>query len=246
MRYGIISDIHGNLEALQRVLEELEDVDEVICLGDIVGYGANPNECCQLVRERCSLIMMGNHDAAVVGLMDLRWFNAVAAEALLWTRSQLSEENINFLSSLQTVKRVDNLFLTVHGSLRYPIEEYIFDELTAYGSMRKMPEDIRLCFFGHTHVAEAYSKRLNEKSVSRIDMSRGGKLRISSDEVYLINCGSVGQPRDGNSMAGFGIYDVESNEVEVKRIMYDIETAARKILRAGLPPLLAQRLFLGR
>jgi len=246
MRYGIISDIHGNLEALQRVLEELEDVDEVICLGDIVGYGANPNECCQLVRERCSLIIMGNHDAAVIGLMDLRWFNVVAAEALLWTRSQLSEENINFLSSLQTLKNVDRLFLTVHGSLRHPIEEYILDERIAYASMLKMPEDINLCFFGHTHVAEAYLRRLNEKSVSRVEMSKGGKLKLSSDEVYLINCGSVGQPRDGNNMAGFGIYDVELNEVEVRRVMYDIETTARKILKAGLPPLLAQRLFFGR
>ncbi|MCS7253774.1 MAG: metallophosphoesterase family protein [Armatimonadota bacterium] len=245
MRYGIISDIHGNLEALERVLEELRDVDEVICLGDIVGYGANPNECCELIREVCSVVLMGNHDAAAVGMMDLRWFNPFARDAIKWTMQQLSHENVKFLKSLGSVARVNNLFIAVHGSLREPLEEYILGEDIALASIKRMPSGVRVIFCGHTHIAEAYKWFPRMKVMERISFSSGGSIRISDEAYYIINCGSVGQPRDYNFRASFGIYDVEAREIKVRRLEYDINKAAQKIEEAGLPHTLAQRLFLG-
>lgn len=245
MRYGIISDIHGNLEALEQVLEELGDADEVICLGDVVGYGANPNECCERIRNTCSVILMGNHDAAVIGMMDLQWFNPFAKDAILWTRQQLSQENLKFLKSLRSVKRIDNMLIAVHGSIRDPLEEYILSEEIALASMKRMPPDVRVMFCGHTHVAEAYEWYPRTKTMGRVSLSRGGSIRILEQAHYIINCGSVGQPRDYNRMASFAVYDVDSGEVTIKRVEYDVDKAAQKIIEAGLPRELAIRLYYG-
>lgn len=245
MRYGIISDIHGNIEALERVLEELSDVDKVICLGDIVGYGANPNECCERIRSVCSIALMGNHDAAVIGMMDLCWFNPFAKDAILWTRQQLSQENFDFLKSLSSVKVVDNLFIAVHGSLREPLEEYILSEDIALASIRRMPSNVRVMFCGHTHIAEAYEWYPRTRVMGRINLSKGGSIFISDECHYIINCGSVGQPRDYNSMASFIVYDTELREVIVRRVKYDVDKAAKKIIEAGLPLALAMRLYCG-
>lgn len=245
MRYAIISDIHGNIEALERVLEELSDVDKVICLGDIVGYGANPNECCECIRSVCSIALMGNHDAAVIGIMDLCWFNPFAKDALLWTRQQLRQENLDFLKSLSSVKMVDNLFIAVHGSLRDPLEEYILGEDVALASIRRMLSNVQVMFCGHTHIAEAYEWYPRTKVMGRVSLSKGGSIFISDERYYVINCGSVGQPRDYNPMASFLVYDAELKEVTVKRVRYDVDKAAKKIIEAGLPWALAMRLYCG-
>lgn len=244
MRYGIISDIHGNLEALERVLEELKGIDEVICLGDIVGYGANPNECCELVRENCGIVLMGNHDAAAIGMMDLMWFNQSAREAIVWVRQHLTDVNRKFLETLSAVKTVDRRFVAVHGSLREPIEEYILNEGVAYGTFQIMQPDVKIVFCGHTHIAEAYEWSPGSK-VKREGFRSGGIIYLSDQASYIINCGSVGQPRDYNRMASFGIYDAEAKMVTINRVEYDIDKAARKIIEAGLPPMLATRLYYG-
>lgn len=244
MRYGIISDIHGNLEALESVLAAINDVDVIVCLGDVVGYGANPNECCELVREHCKVALLGNHDAAVLGMMDLTWFNEMARTAVLWTREQLNRDNWAFLESLPTVKCIDDAFTAVHGSLRNPIEEYILDHFTAHASLTML--NTRIGFFGHTHIAEAYEWFPRMQKIYHINLSHGGEVQLRDDARYLVNCGGVGQPRDDNPQASFGVYDTEGQVVEVIRVDYDVETAAQKIVDAGLPALLAQRLFWGR
>ncbi len=261
MRIGIISDIHANLEALRSVwqLFDAEKVDDVWCLGDIVGYGANPNQCISEVRKRCSLILKGNHDDTAATLCNLEWFNEWAREAILWTHAQLSEQELEFLENLQPKQQVHvegfgsvPIWL-VHGSLRDPLSEYILNDQIASENIELLKSQAPfssdfpiLLFFGHSHVAEAYhinsprSKKLNHQ---RFLISTNLQLRPNG--FYLINVGSVGQPRDGNPYASCGIFDTETLTLRVFRIPYDIERAAIKILRAGLPQELALRLFQG-
>jgi predicted phosphodiesterase len=261
MRVGIISDVHGNLEALQAVwqLFDAEKVDTVWCLGDIVGYGANPKECLAEVRSRCSIILKGNHDEASATLWGLEWFNEWARQAAIWTHYQLSEQEISFLENLPASRKVEieseNLpvIWLVHGSLREPLTEYILNAYTASENIRlllsKLPSTSStpaLLFFGHSHVAEVYflpSPRSRKLRHQRFLVTTD--LQIQPDGVYLINVGSVGQPRDGNPHAACGILDTEALTLRVFRVPYDIERAAVKIMRAGLPQELALRLFQG-
>ena len=261
MRVGIISDVHGNLEALQAVwqLFDAEKVDTVWCLGDIVGYGANPSECLWEVRNRCSIILKGNHDEASATLWGLDWFNEWARQAALWTHYQLSEQEISFLENLPASQKVEieseNLPVVwlVHGSLRDPLTEYILNAHIAYENigllLSKSPSTLStptLLFFGHSHVAEVYflpSPRSRKLRHQRFLVTTD--LQIQQGGVYLINVGSVGQPRDGNPYASCGILDTETLTLRVARVPYDIERAAVKIMRAGLPQELALRLFQG-
>lgn len=261
MKIGIISDVHANLEALHAVwhLFDAERVDTVWCLGDTVGYGANPSECLSEVRQRCSLFLKGNHDEAAATLRNLEWFNEWARESAIWTHTQLSEQELEFLESLQPKKQVQieafgfKPIWLVHGSLRDPLSEYILNAQIAAENIDLLkrqvptPSDFpTLLFFGHSHVAEAYyipstkSKKLRHQ---RFLVTADMQLQIGG--IYLINVGCVGQPRDGNPYASCGIFDTANLALRVFRIPYDVEKAAIKILRAGLPQELALRLFQG-
>ncbi|MFC1658766.1 metallophosphoesterase family protein [Candidatus Omnitrophota bacterium] len=242
MRWGIFSDVHSNLEALQAVVKAYkpERVDTYLCLGDIVGYGANPLECIQITREISRNTIAGNHDRATAGLFSLEYFNHWAKEAVLWTRQRLDSPSRNFLASLQLINQNDD-FILVHGSLNQPEEfNYIFDLFEASATFSLLER--KICFIGHTHIAGAFIQDRKQKAFYQNEVS----LKLRQDYRYIINVGSVGQPRDGNNQASYCVFDSEKQEVAVKRIDYDIKSAQEKILAAGLPPLLASRLSAGR
>lgn len=239
MRVGILSDIHGNFHALREVEKKLREkgVDEVWCLGDTVGYGAFPNECVEWVRENCSVALLGNHELGVLGFYDLNLLNDYAAVSLAWTRERLKPENLDYLKELP-VHSLTPCCQLVHDTPENPGSmEYILSEKEAYRALlaQKKP----LCFFGHTHVPAGY--RLWGPEVDRVSLH---PLYIRAGR-YLLNPGSVGQPRDGNPKAAFGILDLEEKTFTVYRVEYDVKAAAREILRAGLPEFLAGRLIMG-
>ena len=232
MRFAIISDIHSNFEALSTGLEaiEKEDVDEILFLGDVVGYGANPNECVALVREHCSVVLLGNHDLAAVDLSVAEQFNSHARVAAHWTSEKLSAENRKYLEGLPYTAVVGEMLL-VHASPFEPEEwHYIISELDAERMFHHFGEPI--CFVGHSHLPGVFAE-----STAGQDVHRG--------ERFIVNVGSIGQPRDGNPDLSFGIFDSERWEYRNIRLAYDVERAARKIRDAGLPPVLADRLFRG-
>ncbi|AHY45810.1 Calcineurin-like phosphoesterase superfamily domain [Rubrobacter radiotolerans] len=248
--YAVISDIHGNFEALEAVLRDVpEGVEEIYCLGDVIGYGASPNECCEAVREREMPTITGNHDLAVTDLStDLAWFNPVAARAVLWTRERLTEENARFLRERpRMMQRRDALF--VHGSVRDP-DEYIVNTSSAEANLQVLREEysnIPVCFYGHTHVkAIAPPPPESEEGGDVLDLSSGGP--------FLVNPGSVGQPRDGDTFASYVLVEpsgaangsVPGPRVLYRFVEYDIEQAQAKIRAAGLPEVLAERLAVGR
>lgn len=243
MRYAIISDIHGNLEALLAVLEKIDtlNVDKIVCLGDIVGYNPNPEECVNIVRERKIKCILGNHDSRVAGLADPRDFNALAEDAVYWTRENLSEHNIQFLKKLPKTILIDNRFLAVHGWVN-DTDRYIFGAMDALRNFNilKISEEVNLCFFGHTHVAIAYIE-----SRSSVKLNCEHELVIDKEYNYLINPGGLGQPRDRDPRAPFLIYDAKASRVNFLRVEYDVEAVARKIKRVGLPIRLADRLKFG-
>jgi len=241
MRYGIFSDIHANLEAFAAVLEALaaENIDQYICGGDIVGYGADPSRCIALVNKLNPLIVCGNHDHAACGMLDMSYFNPYARDAALWTQEKLSEEEKAFLGSLQYVHE-DRAYTMVHGSLDSPKSFcYILNGEDAYKTIDRMKG--ALCFVGHTHVPGVF--RLDEHKLS---YSEKGSISIEPGMKYVVNVGSVGQPRDGDKRAAYACYDDETQTVEIKRVPYDIKKAQRKIIGAKLPLVLAERLSAGK
>ena len=238
--YAVISDIHGNLDALEAVLRDVpEEVETIFCLGDVIGYGANPNECCDIVRELGMPMISGNHDLAVTDLQtDLNWFNPTAAAAVLWTRERLSGENADFLRTRPRMMQSDDT-LFVHGSVRDP-DEYIINRVSAEENLAILRSDypgVGICYFGHTHV-KAVAPSPNGATLG------GHTLDLRSGGPYLVNPGSVGQPRDGDSFASYVIADGE--QVHYRFVEYDIRKAQDKIRAAGLPDMLADRLAIGR
>jgi diadenosine tetraphosphatase ApaH/serine/threonine PP2A family protein phosphatase len=241
MRLGIFSDIHGNLEALEAVLETLRgcSIDRYVCLGDIVGYGANPNECIDTVRRLTDTVVMGNHDHSVLGLTDLSEFNSYAQHALLWTAQHLLHENRMYLRRLPFVIR-DGRYVYVHATLNRPEEwGYIFSSWHAQACLRCIDKG-QICFIGHSHRPFIFDE--NEEL-----LCRGGTCKVSCDSSlkYLVNVGSVGQPRDDDPRAAVCVVDEGEGTVEILRVEYDILTAQRKIRVAGLPEFLADRLARG-
>lgn len=243
MRFGIISDIHSNLEALSAVLDLLGSADALYCVGDVVGYGPNPNECCDIARER-AVTVLGNHDAAVAGKMALDWFNSAARRAAEWTRDELTAENRLFLESLPLTSRSEH-FMTVHGSLPMPERFFYitspwearptFDSMSPFG----------LCFIGHTHVAEYYVRKVGEMGADQISMMSGGTINLLPGFQYIVNPGSIGQPRDGNPQAAYAIYDTDAQTIEIRRLDYPISAVQDKMRSAGLPDSLVDRLEYG-
>ena len=240
MRFAIFSDIHANLEAFEAVLADAREnqCTDFVCLGDVVGYNANPHECVERVREMDCPIVKGNHDEQASLLESSRDFNEMAEAAIQWTRDHLSEEDKEWLRGLKLQRQVRD-FTIVHATLDTPGQwGYVFNNLDAAASFTY--QHTTVCFFGHTHVPMGF---IRDEDVQR---QRIDRLRIESAKKYFINVGSVGQPRDGDWHAAYCIYHIESNVVEQRRVKYDVATAQKKIIDAGLPRLLAERLAIGR
>ena len=242
MKYGIISDIHSNLEALNIVLSNLKDIDKLICLGDIVGYGPNPNECVEVIKNLSIPTVAGNHDKAVIGELSIEWFNRDAADAVRWTQIEISGKNLEYLKSLPIHLDFEN-FEIVHGSLREPVEEYITSIFEAMPTFEKMKKP--LLFVGHTHVPIAIVMK-KDGDFDGWMLEDNQNIRTPEWEKVLINPGGVGQPRDGDSRASFGIYDSDKKEFTLHRIEYNIEKVQEKMRVAGLPSWLIERFAFGR
>ena len=252
MRYLVISDVHGNRFGLEQVLaDSAREYDRILCLGDVVGYGAHPNECCQMLRDANALCMMGNHDAAALAQLDISWFNPVATEAILWTRNELSADNKAWLRTLPPQLEFDDQdFQAVHASLREPLEEYIFDAEIAAPNLALMSQS--LCLFGHTHhpcvfAAPKDKAQLNSVRDLRAANLAGGEFEIELEEElkYLLNPGSCGQPRDGDPRARFAIWDSEERWLHIFAADYNVSLARDAIYQAGLPKVLGDRLLKG-
>ncbi|MCX5772810.1 MAG: metallophosphoesterase family protein [Candidatus Hydrogenedentes bacterium] len=244
MKYAIISDIHANLQALIAVLDKIDNigVDQVVCLGDVVGYNGNPNECVEMVRERQIPTICGNHDAVACGASEPWGFNPVALAAAIWTRENLKAVNLDWLRSLPNTRRFEH-FLAVHGS---PMDRdtYMFSWEDVIPHLNFLKEqEVTVCFFGHTHCPGIFSADSNLSIDTFEDATR---FMLEENKTYLINPGSVGQPRDGDRRAAFGLFDTDTREYELVRVSYPIKLAAEKVIEVGLPQFLAERLSLGR
>lgn len=248
MLVAIISDIHANLEALEAVRRDIEEqgADCVLCAGDIVGYGANPNECVEMVREMCADgrakgrcgIVLGNHDDAAVG-GDISLFNAMARTAVEWTRKNITVPNRHYLERLELALEFNGNILVAHASPHDPHEWHYITDLWEVGrSFRWFRESI--CFIGHTHVPFIACLKNHKPQIIQ-----GGEVTVDAESRYLINVGSVGQPRDGNPAACYGLYDTKEGRFALRRVAYPVREAAEKIIEAGLPSALADRLAMG-
>ncbi len=245
MKYAIFSDIHSNLEAYEAVLSALKKEGDLkyFCVGDIVGYGADPAACIEITRRLDPVIVCGNHDWASVELMSMEYFNDYAKKAILWTASVLGQEDKDYLSSLK-LTYTDKDMTLVHGTLMHPEHfEYVFDFDTAYRMMELMAT--KIAFIGHSHVPGVFFMEDNN-----LEYTNGPKIvcpkNKNKSKRCLVNVGSVGQPRDGDWRASFCICDCDTGTIEIRRVEYDVTKAQKKILDAGLPEILAERLRKGR
>jgi len=247
MRYLVISDIHANLEAFETVMAAAKPLgyDKVLLLGDLVGYGADPNAICERVRElKPDALIRGNHDKVGSGVESPEGFNAVARNAIKWTYETLSKENRAWLAALPAGPLiVDDMIEICHGT---PFDEdaYVFDDLDALRAMHAARRP--LCLFGHTHVQVGHYLSRDQFGLATADDQRPLSIPLDDANRYLVNPGSVGQPRDGDPRAGFGIVDIAAKEMTIHRVEYPISKAQARIVEEGLPDVLAQRLALGR
>jgi diadenosine tetraphosphatase ApaH/serine/threonine PP2A family protein phosphatase len=240
MLHAVLSDIHGNLEALEAVLADAgrRGVASMACLGDFVGYGASPNECIETLRPRIDVAVAGNHDLAACGRIKLGYFNPDAAAAARWTDQQLTPDHREYLKGLPFSVQWRAMHL-VHASPSTPDEwHYVLSPLDAEEEMRAFQENV--CLIGHSHYPGAF-----ESNARKIRYTRDPEIRLEPDRRYLVNAASVGQPRDGDPRAGYLLFDDASMSLEHVRLEYDIDGAMRRILDAGLPRFLAERLRWG-
>ena len=247
MRYLILSDIHANATALEAALAAAEGRwDKIICLGDVVGYGPDPNDVVERVRGIAAHTIRGNHDKAGSGLANADDFNPVARAVALWTRDQLHAENREWLEQLPAGPQSLDGFVIVHGAARDE-DEYVFAPAQAIDSLLDAPAQIT--FFGHTHLQGGFTLHDNKVGVLHFKPNAGemfSTLTIEDDTIYLLNPGSVGQPRDGDPRAAFVIADMENKKVEFWRVPYDIEAVQKRMGSSGLPEPLILRLSYGR
>ncbi len=249
MIYAIVSDIHSNLEALQAVRAEIDrrSVDSVLCLGDLVGYNADPEACVREVLSFAEAVVRGNHDKAVVGLTDLSWFNSMAREAALWTRDVVAAETLDAIRGLaQGPVSAEDGVLLCHGSPADE-DEYLLPGRALRDAFDWLQADmpgVRVCFHGHTHLPQASARARDGGEPRMLAVTR--PIDLDPERIYILNPGSVGQPRDGNPRASFGILDTGKGTFTNIRVGYAFRETQRKVLEAGLPPMLAQRLGEGR
>jgi predicted phosphodiesterase len=237
MRFGIFGDIHSNLEALEAVLEDMQKqyVTSAVCIGDIVGYNANPSECLELVRSMGCPIVKGNHDEEASEERSIEHFNPLAYKSMQYSRENLSEQQKRYLRSLVMQKNVAD-FTVVHSSLEGPARwTYVFSVEEAEKSF--VYQRTQVCFFGHTHVPNAYIE-----DQGKVQECYYKRIIVETGKRYYVNVGSVGQPRDGDWRAAYVIYDSKKRTIELRRIPYDINLAQEKIIEVGLPDRLAERL----
>ena len=240
MKFAIFGDIHANLEALEAVLLDAADQDctHFTCIGGIVGYNANPRECIRVVQQLDCPVVKGNHDEEASMSTEIVGLNPLAHRALEWTREALSESDKEWLQELRFVRQVRD-FTIVHATLDSPSGwNYVTNKFDAMASFAYQFTPV--CFFGHTHTPRFYVKDQN------VQLEIGDSIRLAEAKKYFINVGSVGQPRDGDWRASYAVYDVENQVVTIRRLDYDIKKAQDKILKAGLPEMLANRLTLGK
>ena len=244
MRYAIISDIHANLEALEVVLQKIDELepDKTLCLGDLVGYYADPNECVQMLRDRNIQCIMGNHDVVACGLIEPYYFNPAAARAILWTREQLTESNKKYIADLPNSRVIEPDLRMVHGSVVDRDEYLLFrpEIERSFEMMVNTPDQPRVAFFGHTHRKIYYEMEGDQLYAGKQD-----QLKLRKDSYYLINPGSVGQPRDSDPRASFASFDTETEEVVFYRLKYDIDKTAGKVRKYPFGEGLAKRLYRG-
>lgn len=241
MRYALISDIHSNLEALNVVLKEIEaeKVDRILCLGDLVGYGPEPNECIEKVRGITDLVLAGNHDYAPVGKVNVFSFNYYARMAIEWTAQELAETFVDYLSNLPLKETVED-FVVVHATPKNPADwDYIMTLEDAIENFNYFQNQI--CFVGHSHIPLILIQMNGRCWVNRV-----AEVNIEKNKRYIINIGSVGQPRDSNPKSCYGIFDTEKMIFQLKRIPYNVKITQEKMRRAGLPEYLIDRLAYGR
>ncbi len=245
MRYALLADIHANLAAFQAVLDDIKsrgEINQIWCLGDVVGYGPDPVQCIRLLRQQPHVCVAGNHDWAATGLLDISDFNPRAAEAVRWTSQRLGKEETNFLRTLPVRLEVES-FTLVHGSPRHPVWEYL---VTHEAAMENLPHfQTKHCLVGHSHQPlaiqcderDCHPARFSEDDV--LDLSQTGEHRL------YINPGGVGQPRDGDPRASYAIFDTQDRTVRLYRVEYDVRATQEKMLEMGLPDTLASRLKYG-
>jgi predicted phosphodiesterase len=242
MRYGIISDVHGNIEAFRAVSDAIavEGLQRIIFAGDLVGYGADPRACIERMKSlKAHALVAGNHDWGVLGLLDMEYFNESAAEALEWTARHIGANEREYLKSF-TLLYEEGDITVVHGSLDQPAKfNYIVDEKDALLDLKLSRTP--LCFVGHSHAPGIFRQR-----GERAEFIGGSAVIMEAGEKYVINVGSVGQPRDGDPRASYAVFDSAEGSVQIKRVGYDTESAGARILKAGLSPWLAARLAEGR
>jgi len=238
VKYVIISDVHANLEALESCFKKIDELnpDKIICLGDLVDYCAHPNECVEIIKSRCDVVILGNHDEAQFNYSVAEGFSEHAKISSIKTRDVIEKKFVEYFKTLSLTYSENNI-LFIHGSPFFPNEyNYVLEKEDAEDSFRNFGEQI--CFIGHSHrpiIWESNEGRINNVSKNNLD----------ENSSYIINVGSIGQPRDGDPMASFGFYDSDKMIYENVRVEYDVASAARKIIDAGLPEKLAERLFIG-
>ncbi|HKD06984.1 MAG TPA: metallophosphoesterase family protein [Bryobacteraceae bacterium] len=246
MRYLIVSDLHANWEALEAVLGWAKNrYEQIVCCGDLVGYGPDPNRVVEWCRKNLHAVIRGNHDRACCGLEDLEWFNPIAREASEWTMRALTEQNLHWLRTLPAGPLVVDGFLIAHGS---PLDEdeYLTTLTDAANTFEYLESS--LTFFGHTHLQGgfAWENGKRRKLFRPFDDQCETGVHVDPDGLYLVNPGSVGQPRDGDARAAFALFDSSTRDVELRRVPYDFDSVRRKIESAGLPVALGNRLEHGR
>ena len=246
MPVAVVTDIHANLAALEAVLADIDErgVEEIWCLGDVVGYGAEPDACTELVRERCAVCLVGNHDLAVLGALDVAAFSEAAAEAVSWTRENIGEESLEFLRSLDPSGLREGVAL-FHASPRDPVWEYVLSVEQAFPCLEAQPEPLAL--IGHSHVALFFAAPQGGGLGDTVggQVGDGARLELDGGGRWLVNPGSVGQPRDGDPRAAWLELDVGAGTARFHRLPYDVDRSAAAIVDAGLPKRLADRLYIG-
>ncbi len=245
MKLSILSDIHSNLEALETTLNFIsaQEVDKILFLGDIVGYGANPSECIEIAKKEFDISLLGNHDSAAIDMTNINYFNDLAKAAILWTKSVLRQTDKMFLARLP-LKNDGGIFFAVHSTPKSPeLWDYILKCDDAIGNFNYFSTDV--CFIGHSHVPAIFCESGEQIDVIIPYEENSFSYRLARNKRYIVNVGSVGQPRDRDPRGCFTVFDSETRYLIFYRFDYDIEKAQRKILSSSLPPFLAHRLRLG-
>jgi predicted phosphodiesterase len=246
MKFAVLGDIHANLEALEAVLADAvaQGVTHHVCIGDVVGYNANPHECVERMRALDCPVVKGNHDEEASADTEIVGLNPLALSALLWTRRNLTDDDKKWLRELRLVRQVRD-FTIVHSTLDTPGSwAYVLNKFDAMASFSY--QFTQVCFFGHTHVPRFYIKGLSVTMDAGEETPTGKSVLVEPGRKYFVNVGSVGQPRDGDPRPAYALYDVSAGRITIRRINYDLTRAQEKILDAGLPPPLAERLAHGK